>query len=644
MSEFPIYHFDTIIIGSGCAGWNAADWLYTLGHRKIAIVTEGINMGTSRNTGSDKQTYYKLSLAGGDGDSVQEMAKTLYEGGMNGDLALTEAACSVKAFYKLVNLGVPFPSNAYGEYVGYKTDHDPRQRATSAGPLTSKYMTECLQKSVEGKNVPIFDGFRIVKIVTEHNSVCGAVAIDKNRVNEEDRGITLFCCQNIIAATGGPAAVYDSSVYPQSQTGATGMLLEAGAEAANLQEWQYGLASVKFRWNVSGTYQQVLPRYIAVDSKGREREFLPEYFEDPVQALDLVFLKGYQWPFDVSKVEGSSMIDLIVHHEIVNKGNRVFMDFRREPSGLEQGFEALGDEAYRYLKNSDALLATPIKRLEKMNPKAIELYRAHQIDLYTEPLEVRVCAQHNNGGILVDTNWQSTVAGLYVAGEAAGTFGVYRPGGSALNSAQVGSMRAAEHIAYKKQEAANGNATAYVKKAAEELHRCLKNISFRSDEGTPVLKETQKMMSAGAAHLRDKNLLLKTEARIKKFYSEFWNTVSVAKASEIPYLFITRDTLIAQQAILHAMIKTVTEIGSRGSGLAVDEKDGQKINDFLPFSVILPEDAKIDNYSVTRWKDGEVQTEFQKTCAIPEADHWFENVWARFQERTLQERKGKGRT
>ena len=34
-------------------------------------------MGTSRNTGSDKQTYYKLSLCGSDGDSVREMADTL---------------------------------------------------------------------------------------------------------------------------------------------------------------------------------------------------------------------------------------------------------------------------------------------------------------------------------------------------------------------------------------------------------------------------------------------------------------------------------------------------------------------------------------------------------------------------------------
>ena len=130
-----VYTFQTVVVGTGAAGYNAADTLYRLGQEETAIVTEGIKMGTSRNTGSDKQTYYKLTLAGEGGDSVRQMAQTLFEGGsMHGDIAMTEAAMSAGCFYKLVNLGVPFPHNRFGEYVGYKTDHDPRQRATSCGP------------------------------------------------------------------------------------------------------------------------------------------------------------------------------------------------------------------------------------------------------------------------------------------------------------------------------------------------------------------------------------------------------------------------------------------------------------------------------------------------------------------------------
>ena len=75
-------------------------------------------MGTSRNTGSDKQTYYKLffSLGGGSGQRAPKMAATLFEGGcVDGDIALAEAANSIRSFFHLVELGVPFPINESGE-------------------------------------------------------------------------------------------------------------------------------------------------------------------------------------------------------------------------------------------------------------------------------------------------------------------------------------------------------------------------------------------------------------------------------------------------------------------------------------------------------------------------------------------------
>lgn len=162
------YSLNTVVVGTGAAGYNAADRLWSFGQRDIAIVTEHINAGTSRNTGSDKQTYYKLTLSGGDPDSVRDMAQTLFDGQcMDGDNALCEAALSAQSFLRLVELGVPFPRNAYGEYVGYKTDHDPRRRATSVGPYTSKRMTECLQQAVEAKGIPVLENLQVISILSD---------------------------------------------------------------------------------------------------------------------------------------------------------------------------------------------------------------------------------------------------------------------------------------------------------------------------------------------------------------------------------------------------------------------------------------------------------------------------------------------
>ena len=279
----------TLVVGSGAAGFNAALSLYEEGVRDIAMVCEGINTGTSRNTGSDKQTYYKLGMCGA-ADSPRDMAQDIFDGGcVDGDIAYAEAANSARCFMRLAELGVKFPTNSLGEYVGYKTDHDKRSRATSAGPLTSKMMTECLENAVRARDIPIFDNLFAVKLIKDGNRVRGLLTLDKKNGCQP----VLFGFENIILATGGPAGMYADSVYPECHNGASGLAFEAGAYGKNLTEWQYGIASTHPRWNVSGTYMQVLPRIVSIDADGVEREFVCDYFTDDGKALSMIFKKGY---------------------------------------------------------------------------------------------------------------------------------------------------------------------------------------------------------------------------------------------------------------------------------------------------------------------------------------------------------------
>lgn len=635
----PMITLDVAVVGSGCAGFNAADWLYDLGRTDIAVITEGIRMGTSRNTGSDKQTYYKLSLASDGEDSVARMAEDLFAGGgVCGDTALAEAANSVRSFIKLANLGVPFPTNAYGEYVGYKTDHDPRQRATSAGPLTSRYMTECLERSVRSKGIPILDGLCAVRLLVSNGGAEGLLCLDRNACGGPGYGLTVVRAKRVVMATGGPAGCYAASVYPDSQTGMTGLMLEAGADAANLQEWQYGLASTSFRWNVSGTYQQVLPRYISIGADGAEREFLPAYFADPCKALDRVFLKGYQWPFDTGKIGGSSLIDILVHHEIYDLGRRVFLDFRTDPAGLESGFGGISEEARRYLANSGALLPTPLARLGRMNPLAIDLYKAHGIDLAAEPLEIGVCAQHHNGGIAVDADWQSTVQGLYVAGEAAGTFGIRRPGGSALNAAQVGSLRAAEHIAYTTKPD-TGITPAFLELAGAEAAALLDLCGRALRDPGPsnvrdVRREQQMAMSSSAAHIRDEARMAELENRLAASLAAFPDGLRLAGPDDLFDFFKNRDLLITQLAVLSAMRKAAAQTGTRGSAL-VTHADGKRIHPALAGYAYKPYTPPSDNcwMRTVRTKSG-FASAFCPVRPLPRPDGWFETVWGDYRRRT----------
>lgn len=453
LTEQTITH---IIIGSGAAGFQAALRLYQNGERDLAIITENIKSGTSRNTGSDKQTYYKLTLSGNDADSVRNMAEDLFAGQcVDGDQALCEAALSARCFFALTELGVPFPCTEHGEFMGYKTDHDRGRRATSAGPYTSKLMTEALERSVKEKQILILDQMQAIQILTYMNQVKGILCLDKNIHSEP--AYKIIWCKNVILATGGPAGMYHDSVYPVSQTGSTGMAFEAGASGKNLTEWQFGMASLNPRWNVSGTYMQVLPSFISTDQDGNdEKEFLLDYFNELPDLLSMVFLKGYQWPFDVNKIfGGSSVIDLLVYQETVLKKRRVFLDYRVNPGNLEKDrdlpYASMIPEAKEYLSQAGACFGTPIERLKHMNEPAILFYQDHHVDLFKERLEIAVCAQHNNGGLSTNHLWETNLSGLYAIGEVCASHGVTRPGGTALNAGQVGAVRAAEGIFLKKR-------------------------------------------------------------------------------------------------------------------------------------------------------------------------------------------------
>lgn len=616
----------TVIIGSGAAAYNCADCLYEQGVTDIAILTENRLFGTSRNTGSDKQTYYKLGIAGEEPDSVDSMARALYAGGgVDGDVCLTEAANSLKAFYKLCAAGVPFPTNRYGEYVGYKTDHDPLQRATSVGPLTSKLMTEALERRVLDKGIKILDKHYAAEIVTIDGRVAGVVAVS---TENEKESIVAVEANSVVLATGGPAAVYRDSVFPACHTGSSSLAIRAGAKMSNLCEWQYGLASVKFRWNVSGTYQQVLPRYIAVSPDGEEREFLTEYFAAPEKILDIVFLKGYQWPFDSAKIHNSSIVDLIVQYETNVLGNRVYMDFTRNPSSLGD-FSSLGDEAREYLVKSGATGGTPFTRLLKMNPDAIKLYREHGIDLEKEPLEVAVCAQHCNGGVLVDSDYLSSIRGLYVCGEAAGTFGLYRPGGSALNSGQVGSMRAAEHIALCKAKGAGEftkESKAALNNAVEKLRTEIENArSNKGEAANKVWKTVRDEMSNFASNIRIPSELMRIASEFKDLSGKS------ACSSIVPYLKC-RDALVTARAIIDSMIYACNHAGSRGGAIYANalprRENGALIVDAIPEKKEMREEIIITQY------DGkDFVTSSRKRRPIPARNDWFENVWREWRER-----------
>ncbi|MCD6347970.1 MAG: FAD-binding protein [Bacteroidales bacterium] len=509
-------------------------------------------------------------------------------------------------------------------------------------------MFEALATKVVDAKIPILDNYQVVKLLVdakgETTRIVGAIALNLDASAQAE--YLVIQADNVIMATGGPGGLYESSVYPHGQNGAMGLALDIGAKACNLTESQFGIASIKFRWNLSGSYQQVIPRYFSVDQDGAEYEFLSDYYTDPADLIEAIFLKGYQWPFDVMKIAngGSSVIDLLVYREKYQYKRRVFIDYRQNPlSKLGKEIDILsgGEKVLKYLENSGAIASTPVLRLEQMNKPAVDLYRSKGIDLHKEVLEIDVCAQHCNGGLQGSIWWESNVQNLYPIGEANGSHGVYRPGGSALNAGQVGGIRAAQKISLEKGRF-KLKRTLFIDKVLRQIGDFIAmgtdaDYTFSIEEIDRELLQIQRRMSKYAAFIRSQNDIEKAMEEAVEQYKQVSALKVPADTRLASKIFRLREHAISQVCFIKAIKTHIAEGGeSRGSYLVVRDS-GEKALPWHDMQLFYElEDSSSFTYNnqlLLSFDNGQVNTEWQAVRPVPEETEWFEKLWKEFRGR-----------
>ncbi len=394
----------------------------------------------------------------------------------------------------------------------------------------------------------------------------------KRRSKDNPFGFAVFLCDTLVIATGGPGELYRDSVYPRNCFGSLGLALEAGIEAVNLTESQFGIGTPRdnFPWNLSGTYVQCMPYIFSRDVRGNERNFLADYYRTTQELASNTFRKGYQWPFHATRMLdfGSSLLDLAVARE-TQAGRKVFMDFNRNPAPVpgdaEFSLDRLDDDVRSYLANGGALLATPLERLRKMNPLSIELYKRYKYDITRDPLEFAILNQHMNGGLKVDAWGRTNLAGCYAVGEAAGTHGVTRPGGAALNAGQVFGTRCAEHIAASRKPREAIEPQPLVEEAVAGLLDVLRTDSAL--KASAIRKEIQDRMSDHAGILCNaKDVRAAMEGAHALNESIRQQGIAFDGANEALRALQWRQSAIASEAVLAALAFYLERSGgSRGA-------------------------------------------------------------------------------
>ena len=278
-----------------------------------------------------------------------------------------------------------------------------------------------------------------------------------------------------------------------------------------------------------------------------------------------------------------------------------------------------------------------------MNPPAYELFLSRGIDLGREPLEVRVCAQHNNGGLRGNIWWESNVRHLFPVGEINGSHGVTRPGGSALNAGQVGSLRAAQYISHR---------YAGRPPAVEEFLRAARaQIEEKLGQARTMAggkKESAKRMAAALQELRHRTSRAGGAVRERKTVDReaaaAWNelrslrrTLRISSPRHLPFAFRVLDLCLTHALYLEAVKEYLAQGGrSRGSSLVLDPTGAgtaAALGDEWRFSLSGPDDPLGRKILEIGLDDGgAVRKRWIDTRPIPETDSWFETVWADFRE------------
>ena len=374
---------------------------------------------------------------------------------MDEDTAYVEAVGSPRALASLQFMGLPIPQDRLGGVLRYQTDHDEVGRATSCGPRTSRLMVQALAREAIRLEVPVFNnttGVRLLVSPRPARRSAGLLAIrPKQRTAENPLGLAVFLCDSLVIASGGPGELYRDSVYPRHCFGSLGLALEAGLEAVNLTESQFGI----------GTSRDGFPGISRAPTCSRCRTCSRSTIADASATFSPTTTeRRANWRRTSSGKATSGLSTRLACSTSARASSTspysarrrrdeecswisiaIRSRFRETPISI---LERLDPDVRAYLENSGALLEKPIDRLRKMNPLSIELYKRYKYDITRDPLEFAINNQHMNGGLAVDSWGETSLEGCYAVGEAAGTHGVTRPGGAALNAGQVFGTRCAE--------------------------------------------------------------------------------------------------------------------------------------------------------------------------------------------------------
>jgi aspartate oxidase len=388
--------FDVLVIGSGASGLAAAVSAHRSGAR-VAVAAKG-----SLQSCNSAKAQGGIQAAFGEDDSPEQHAEDVWQSSHEtADRRLVEILTSEapSAIHWLEELGVEF-TRENGGYRLARCGGASRKRLLQVGDRTGHAITTGLRDALESSDIHTFPKSPLAELARTENgwrARCGDHTIDATTV---------------ILAAGGRCyrVAQERGELSTNHPGATGevtqLAVDLGAELRDFDALQYHPNGGAWPENMQG-YS------------------IPE----TTRAYGAVLLNA----------DGEEFTDSLGPRDAVSQAIFEEVD---EGRGVEtpDGRPAVYLDTTR-IQESDANVSLPYM---------LRRYRAGGIDPLKERILTYPVLHYQNGGLVIDTDAQTTLEGLYACGEiAGGTHGRNRMMGNSLLECCVFGRRAGKAAAEK---------------------------------------------------------------------------------------------------------------------------------------------------------------------------------------------------
>jgi succinate dehydrogenase/fumarate reductase flavoprotein subunit len=374
----PDYNVDVLVIGCGGAGASAALIAHDEGAR--VIIATKLRLGDANTVGAQAGTqaadrpndspaiHYLDTMGGGHFENIPELVEVLVK----------DAPSAIKWLEKL---GVNWDKAADGTMHELSGGGTSRRRLHSARDYTGLEEMRVLRDELRNKKIDYLEFSPAIELVLDdRGQIAGAILL-----NLETEELTVVRARAVIMATGGLGRLHIQGFPTTNHYGATadGLVLAYRAGA----------------------------RLIFIDTM----QYHPTGAAYPLQILgQLVTEKVRTLGAQLVNAAGEQFINSLEPRDVV--ASAIIRECRERQRGLNTPHGEAGvwlDSPMIDILRGEGTIAREL-------PAMVRQFGRYGIDITKEPMLVYPTLHYQNGGIKIDTEGATSVAGLYAAGECSG--------------------------------------------------------------------------------------------------------------------------------------------------------------------------------------------------------------------------------